>query len=251
MAKLRPSPSLPLRLFRQRPLLCPFSQRSSRPADRDSLNTILKELSDSVAAASPSATSSPNPPHATNPGHSTAPARTPTTRTTRAPDEVGQILSTLTNTVMEARGGMPYPNGSMAGNDPLAVFAHEPHRLHCYSTKHNTHLTLSRPNNDPVLAVSSGQVGFKKSARGSWDAGYQLATYVMRLIKDRGWLVPGHKDSVSRIEVVFRGFGEGRKAFESALQGTEGRYMRGLVVSVTDATRTKFGGTRSQNPRRL
>jgi small subunit ribosomal protein S11 len=141
--------------------------------------------------------------------------------------------------------------GGPDGYDPLAVFAREPHRLHCYSTRHNTHVTLARPNADPVMALSAGQVGFRKGQRGSWDAGYQLATYVMRLIKDRGWLVPGHKDSVSRIEIVFRGFGEGRKAFESALLGTEGRFVRGLIVSVTDATRTKFGGTRSQNPRRL
>ena len=250
MAQLRPSPSIPLRLFRQRPLLRPFSvsqhiQSNPSAPDSSSLNIILKELNDAVASASPAG----NPPHPRSPGHSTAPART--TLTTRAPDEVGMILSTLTNTMMEARGGMPYPSGGGAGADPLAVFAREPHRLHCYSTRHNTHLTLSRPNNEPVLAVSAGQVGFRKGARGSWDAGYQLATYVMRLIKDRGWLVPGHKDSVSRVEVVFRGFGEGRKAFESALLGTEGRFVRGLIVSVTDATRTKFGGTRSKNPRRL
>jgi small subunit ribosomal protein S11 len=218
---------------------------------------MLKQLNESVFSSNPAAAfSASQQSDAKTPSspqrHNSAPPRT---RTTKAPDEVGMILSTLTDTMMTARNGMSYPGTGARygrqGGDPLALLAREPHRLHCFSTRHNTHLTLSRPNRDPVMALSAGQVGFRKGARGSWDAGYQLATYVMRLIKDRGWLVPGHKDSVSRIEVVFRGFGEGRKAFESALLGTEGRFIRGLIVSVTDSTRTKFGGTRSQNPRRL
>jgi len=33
--------------------------------------------------------------------------------------------------------------------------------------------------------------------------------------------------------------------------GTEGRLLRGKIGTVSDATRLKFGGTRSRKPRRL
>ena len=53
------------------------------------------------------------------------------------------------------------------------------------------------------------------------------------------------------VEVVLRGFGPGREAVSKVLLGSEGRNMRPKVVRVTDATRLKFGGTRSKKPRRL
>ena len=56
---------------------------------------------------------------------------------------------------------------------------------------------------------------------------------------------------IKRLEVVFRDFGPGREAFTKVLLGSEGRNIRGLVSRVTDATRLKFGGTRSRKVRRL
>lgn len=53
------------------------------------------------------------------------------------------------------------------------------------------------------------------------------------------------------IEVVLRGYGQGREAFQKALLGSEGRLVKGLVKKVTDNTRLKFGGTRSRAVRRL
>lgn len=53
------------------------------------------------------------------------------------------------------------------------------------------------------------------------------------------------------IEVVLRGFGPGREAFQKALLGNDGTLIKPLVVKVTDATRLKFGGTRSPAVRRL
>lgn len=53
------------------------------------------------------------------------------------------------------------------------------------------------------------------------------------------------------MEVVLRGFGPGREAVSKVLLGSEGRNLRTKVVRVTDATRVKFGGTRSKKPRRL
>lgn len=131
-----------------------------------------------------------------------------------------------------------------------------PHRIHVYATKHNTHITLTQPpKKDPndaskmidvLLSLSSGNLGFKKAGRGSYDAGYQLAAFLLKQIQERGLLREIHN-----IEVVLRGFGAGREAVSKALLGHEGRLIRNKIVSVKDATRLKFGGSRSPKPRRL
>jgi small subunit ribosomal protein S11 len=94
--------------------------------------------------------------------------------------------------------------------------------------------------------MSTGQIGFKKSHRKHFDSAYQLAAYVMNKIQERALL-----REIDSLELVFRGFGAGREAVTKALAGVEGRRLRGKVVRVTDATRLKFGGTRSRKPKRL
>ncbi|KAK5014785.1 hypothetical protein LTR16_001121, partial [Cryomyces antarcticus] len=84
------------------------------------------------------------------------------------------------------------------------------------------------------------------AGRGSYDAAYQLAAYVMNRIQEQGLT-----REIQRLEVVLRGFGAGREAVTKALMGSEGRNLRGKVVGVSDSTRLKFGGTRSKKPRRL
>jgi small subunit ribosomal protein S11 len=121
-----------------------------------------------------------------------------------------------------------------------------PHHLHVYATKHNCHITLSDGKRQPLISVSSGNIGFRKAARGSYDAGYQLGAYVMGRIQQQGLLKQIHA-----MEVILRDFGPGREAFTKILLGNEGRAVRGTVVRVMDATRLKFGGTRSKKPRRL
>jgi small subunit ribosomal protein S11 len=56
---------------------------------------------------------------------------------------------------------------------------------------------------------------------------------------------------IREVELVLRGFGKGREAVTKALLGSEGRFLREKITSVSDDTKLKFGGTRSQNPRRL
>lgn len=121
-----------------------------------------------------------------------------------------------------------------------------PHHLHIYATKHNTHITLTRPNRNPILSVAAGNINFRKAARGSYDAAYQLTAYVMGQIQEQGLM-----SKIQKLEVVLRGWGAGREAVTKALMGSEGRNLRGRIVRVTDATRLKFGGTRSPKPRRL
>jgi small subunit ribosomal protein S11 len=61
----------------------------------------------------------------------------------------------------------------------------------------------------------------------------------------------GTNREIEKLEVVLRGFGAGREAVTKALLGSEGRFLRGKIIKVADATRLKFGGTRSKKPRRL
>lgn len=157
-------------------------------------------------------------------------------------------------------------------HDNLADFqqADQPHRLHVYATKHNTHITFVQPAKsasqtvsssisgtssssadqkkqiDVLLSLSAGNIGFRKAGRGSYDAAYQLAAFVLKQIQDKGMT-----RDIQKLEVVLRGFGAGREAVSKVLLGTEGRHIRGRITSVVDATRLKQGGPRSKKPRRL
>jgi small subunit ribosomal protein S11 len=97
-----------------------------------------------------------------------------------------------------------------------------------------------------MISVSAGNIGFRKSGRKHYDSAFQLASYVMGRMQEQGL-----NAQIKKLEVTLRGFGAGREAVTKALLGTEGRLLRGKVVRVTDATRLKFGGTRSKKPRRL
>ena len=64
-------------------------------------------------------------------------------------------------------------------------------------------------------------------------------------------LEKGLMQDVKALELVLRGYGAGREAVVKAILGPEGRIFKPLFVRVTDATRLKFGGTKSKNVRRL
>ena len=133
-----------------------------------------------------------------------------------------------------------------AAKPSSASILSDSHHIHVYATKHNTHITLTKPNREPLLSVSAGNIGFRKAQRGSFDAAYQLASYSMGKMHERGMLV-----NMDKLEVVLRGYGPGREAFQKALLGSEGRGIKGKVTRVTDSTRLKFGGVRSKGVRRL
>ena len=120
------------------------------------------------------------------------------------------------------------------------------HHFHIYATKHNTHITLTKPNRDALISVSCGNIGFRKAGRGTYDAAYQLAAFVMSRIQDKGIL-----PQIKELEVIYRGFGPGREAVTKAILGSEGRNIRDKIKRLSDGTRLKFGGTRSPAMRRL
>ncbi|EXJ85217.1 hypothetical protein A1O3_05892 [Capronia epimyces CBS 606.96] len=149
------------------------------------------------------------------------------------------------------------------------VSADEPYHLTVYAHKHNTHITFTEPSRNPIISLSTGNLGLRKAQRSSYDASFQLATYTFRKMAEKQWRLggkkmthnqmmtladirkPGAMSGGAGIEVIMRGFGPGREAFQKALLGTEGRMIKPLVSKVTDSTRLKFGGTRSPKVRRL
>ena len=129
-----------------------------------------------------------------------------------------------------------------------------PHHLHIYATRHNCHITLTSGIREPIISVSAGNIGFKKAQRGTYDAAYQLGVYFMGLVNNQAMLderYQGKGGQIRQLEIVWRDFGPGREALRKIILGGEGRLLRNRIVRVRDATRLKFGGSRSKKPRRL
>lgn len=122
----------------------------------------------------------------------------------------------------------------------------EPYHFHIYSHKRNTHVTVTKPNRDAIISLSCGNLGFRKGQRKQYDAAYQLGAYVVDKMHQMGLV-----KEIQKMEVILRGFGQGRDAVVKVLLGSEGKYLRPKIIRVADATRLKFGGTRSPKPRRI
>ncbi|KAH6695259.1 hypothetical protein F5X68DRAFT_198170 [Plectosphaerella plurivora] len=132
--------------------------------------------------------------------------------------------------------------GALVSEKPDAL---EPYHMHIYSHKHNTHVTVTKPDRGAIISMSCGNIGFRKARRKTYDAAYQLMAYVLERLKYAGW-----EPKINRIELVLRGFGQGREACVKVLMAPEGEKWRKKIVRVADGTRIKFGGTRSPNPKR-
>lgn len=220
----------------------PFSRTSIQSADEKD-----PETSSSSFFASPSSTSVR--PSAQSSRSSASIASQPTPKTSNLADLASIFGSNQAERASKARDSfLDVSRLSSIGSTSLLQDDRfeEPHHFHIYATRHNTHITLTKPNRDPLISVSAGNIGFRKGARKHYDTAFQLAGYVMGRIQEQGL-----NAQIKRLEVVLRGFGAGREAVTKALLGTEGKLLRGKVVKVSDSTRLKFGGTRSKKPRRL
>ena len=171
------------------------------------------------------------------------------TNATRTQDYGLSSLGNLGSTLRKTQTRSDSLSSDNFGFGPLygkQIEQQPPHHLHIYATRHNTHITLTKPDRDPIISVSCGNLGFRKAARGTYDAAYQLGAYTMGRIQEQGLLT-----QIQKLELILRGFGPGREAITKILLGSEGMNLRPRVCKVTDATRLKFGGTRSKKPRRL
>ncbi|KAF5388271.1 hypothetical protein D9615_000175 [Tricholomella constricta] len=137
------------------------------------------------------------------------------------------------------------PNPFVA-KDRLAYLNQVPrYRLYCQSTRNNTITTLMTDKYTPLASFTGGSCGFKKVNRSSYEAGYQCAVHMFKHIADLA------QTRDFQIDLYFKGFGQGRDAMHRALLTTEGENVRPLVVSITDRTPIKIGGTRAKKMRRL
>ncbi|TFY53303.1 hypothetical protein EVG20_g10177, partial [Dentipellis fragilis] len=93
---------------------------------------------------------------------------------------------------------------------------------------------------------TGGSCGFKGVNRSGYEAGYQCAVRAFKRLAELQVEVPA-----VRLEILFKGFGQGRDAVYKALMTSEGEGVRRVINRVTDATPIKIGGTRAKKMRRL
>jgi small subunit ribosomal protein S11 len=119
------------------------------------------------------------------------------------------------------------------------------YHLHWKSTKHNTIASFTDGEGKRIMTVSGGMCGFKHSRRGEYEAGYQCAVKIFKKIEEKLSVEP------FKLELIYKGFGQGRQALDSALLTTEGENIRPILHRLTDQTPLKIGGTRARKARRI
>ncbi|KAJ7179351.1 hypothetical protein C8R46DRAFT_637261 [Mycena filopes] len=122
------------------------------------------------------------------------------------------------------------------------------YRFHCNSTKNNTISSFTDPHGNMLAWYSGGSCGFRKRNRSGYEAGYQCAVRMFAKIEEMGKAMP--MSSPMRIDLFCRGFGQGREALFKALTTAQGDFVREWIVSITDRTPIKIGGTRAKKVKR-
>jgi len=109
-----------------------------------------------------------------------------------------------------------------------------------------------------VLRSSCGTVGFKKGQRSSFEAATRASNQMFTMIEQLGRKERKTKvgqrvidPEPTEIELVLKGFGQGREAVFAALQTDAGKRVKNMIRRVTDATPIKIGGTRPRKRRNV
>lgn len=173
-------------------------------------------------------------------------------------------VPSFTNIIKQEPSNLVSPKSKSTVSEKVQSYA-----LYCNFTKNNTHLTLTALTEDlnyifknpqasyteqvlyyyqlpqkVKLSLSTGQLGFRKSARGEYEASFQTSAKMFTLMKEKGYLDVD-------LQLIIKNFGKGREAFFDALKGKEGTDIRNKIKRISDNTKLKFGGTRSPSIRRL
>lgn len=155
------------------------------------------------------------------------------TQITLKPDlETSQLSNTLEEIINKSVHDKPF-----SSEDKI-------YHLHAYCSDNNTIVTLTDLHYNPVISLTSGMVGFKKSQRGGYEAGYRVCVSLFERMIQKN-IRP------TQLEIILRGFGKGREAIFKCINGMEGQSFRRCVSRITDATRIKFGGVRGRKVRRV
>ncbi|KAJ7499160.1 hypothetical protein FB451DRAFT_1118085 [Mycena latifolia] len=153
-------------------------------------------------------------------------------------DETGPSDSTLPQDYVN-----PFGTPDALSTSPIASY-----RFHCYSTRNNTKNTFTDPDGNVIAWFSGGSCAFKKRNRASYEAGYQCAVRMFEKIAETNSLAKG-PNSLS-IDLFLKGFGQGREALMKALMTAQGDVVRNRIVSITDRSPIKIGGTRAKKVKR-
>ncbi|KDR83375.1 hypothetical protein GALMADRAFT_274849 [Galerina marginata CBS 339.88] len=140
-----------------------------------------------------------------------------------------------------------YPKSAPFSKTSLQKTLAPEYGLHCHSTRNNTVVTFTKPEGGAIAWLSGGSTPskFRKANRATYEAGYQCAVGIFKKIREvNDQLGP------IKLELFFKGFGEGREAMKTAMLAVEGEKIRPLVCRITDRTPIKIGGTRSKKQRR-
>ncbi|PWZ00006.1 hypothetical protein BCV70DRAFT_231689 [Testicularia cyperi] len=143
--------------------------------------------------------------------------------------EAADIASTASSSF---RSRTPLVRGSRYSPAAFSSSSALAHRLHISTSRNNTILTLTSPTGDPLASASGGSVGFKKSARSGYEAGYRAAFSMFAKINE-------FKDAwrIMHLEVFWNGFGQGREAVYRAMLAGEGQTTKSLVTYVSEFRR--------------
>ncbi|KAJ6539112.1 hypothetical protein B0H19DRAFT_1269465 [Mycena capillaripes] len=125
------------------------------------------------------------------------------------------------------------------------------HLFHCHSTRTNTINTFTDPDGNVLSWFSGGSCGFRKRNRSTYEAGYQCAIRMFEKIEARAVEQDAKEaDKPLTVDLFCKGFGFGREALFKALMTAQGDGVRTRIVSITDRTAIKIGGTRSKKRKR-
>lgn len=118
------------------------------------------------------------------------------------------------------------------------------HKLHVQATRNNCIITLTSHDGSVMKRESGGSIGFKKAARSGYESAYRVAMSMFQHIETNrsAW-------RIANIDIIWKGFGQGREAVYRALLSSEGTQIRNLVRRISDNTALKIGGTRPKKRR--
>ncbi|KAK4053073.1 hypothetical protein OIV83_001808 [Microbotryomycetes sp. JL201] len=162
------------------------------------------------------------------------------------------------------------PGSGLGRSHRIGGRVHSYFKLHVSSTRNNTILTLTHTpgaqsfDQDPdqphhvVAWVSGGSAGFKGASRATYDAAVEASIRMFKKIDNliSPPVVQGNKTKViwsppTDLEIIWKGFGQGRDAVYRTLMGGQGESIQRIVKRVTDATPLKIGGTRPKKKRTI
>ncbi len=116
------------------------------------------------------------------------------------------------------------------------------------ASRNNTIVTFARPSGNQLITLTGGKLGFKKSNRNGYEAGYQCAVGIIAAMENESKRVAS---DAFRWELFLNGFGQGREAMLTAITTAVGAQVKPTLKRVTDRTPLKIGGTRGQKARRV